>query len=64
MFLLVGSVEWVGGKEDVLGDCAGVGGRQSKGPGGANGRFGGLGEEFKRQDGGHNGELRKSRGVG
>ena len=33
-----------------MGDCEGVGGRQSKGPGGANGMFGGLEEETKRQD--------------
>ena len=42
----------VGGPEDAFGDCEGVGGRQSVGPGGANERFGGLGEEFKCQDGG------------
>ena len=42
----------VGVPEDVLGDCEGVGERQSEGPGGANGRFGGLDEELKCQDGG------------
>ena len=42
----------VGGPEEMLGHGAGIGGRQSNGPGGANGRFGGLGEESKCQDGG------------
>ena len=42
----------VGGQKDFVGDCEGVGGRQSECPGGANGRLGGLGEELKRQIGG------------
>ena len=47
-----GCVAGVGGSEDCSGDWEGVGGRQGKVPVGANGRFGGLGEELKRQDGG------------
>ena len=32
----------LGGSKDLLGDVAGIGGRQSKGPGGTNGRYGGI----------------------
>ena len=42
----------VGGQREFSEDCEGFGGRQSKGPGGANRGFGGVGEELKRQDGG------------
>ena len=39
----------VGGHREFSEDCEGVGG---KGPGGANGGFGGIGVDLKRQDGG------------
>ena len=39
----------VGGHQECSEDCEGVGG---KGPGGANGGFGGIQAELKRQDGG------------
>ena len=38
----------VGGQRKFAEDCEGFGGRQSKGPGGANGGFGGIGVELKR----------------
>ena len=38
----------------------GSGGRQSKGPGGANGSLGGIGEEYNNQHVGK-GDLRKTR---
>ena len=43
-----GCVVGVGGS-GMLGDIEEFQGRQSKGPGGANGRHGGKGEEFKDQ---------------
>ena len=38
------------GGSGMLGDIEEVEGMQSKGPGGANGRYGGIGEEYKDQD--------------
>ena len=57
----------VGGHRKCSEDCEGSGGRQRKGPGGANGGFCGLGVELKREDIGKGrriAEVHKNGGTG
>ena len=49
----------VGGHSKFSEDCEGSGGRQRKGPGKANGGFGGIGIELKRQDGGKGSRIKE-----